>query len=70
MVSWRAKTGRAIGLALAPATQKTYQRAVDRFMFFRVKFGYPRETPPSVEQLIYYCVFVKAQGLSVKSIRG
>lgn len=70
MADWRSEANRAIQLALAPSTKRSYDRVVRSFESFRREVGLATSWPIPVEQLMQFCVYQQGKGLAVKSIRG
>lgn len=61
---------RAIGLALAPGTRRSYDRAVGQFESFRQQSGYAADWPPQLDHIMHYCVMLRGNGRPVSYIKG
>ncbi|XP_054831298.1 uncharacterized protein LOC129326975 [Eublepharis macularius] len=70
VADWRAEACRAIRLAIAPSTQRAYDRAVRQFAAFRQAAGLRQVWPIPAVHLMQFCVDRKGKGLAVKSIRS
>lgn len=67
---WRSEAERAIRLALALSTRKSYAQAGRQFNAFRCQCGLRESWSIPVSHLMKFCVFLKGKGLSVRSIRS
>lgn len=70
MDGWRAEADKAIRLALAPSTRKSYACEGSQFHTFRRQEGLLKVWPIPVSQLMHFCVSLRGKGMSVGSIQG
>lgn len=72
MGTWIGEAGRTIGFSLAISTEDLTTGPFPFFEEFKkvIELHPTVESHPTVEQLMLYCVTIKAKGLSVKTIRG